>query len=99
MFWELTLLNRLYKQNEFCRVKPRMHKDRVIFAINTGDKFATVLFKAQREDKIVTENELFEYFDLEHSETGEIQKHFMSSHEHDKEYYRYTELHFGYHVL
>jgi hypothetical protein len=72
MFWELTLLNRLYKQNEFCRIKPRMHRDRVIFAHNSGDKFCTVLQKIQKDDKIASETEILEYFGIDYSELGEV---------------------------
>jgi hypothetical protein len=41
MFWEATMLNRLHKTNEYCRIKPRMHKDRVIYVVNDQLKFVS----------------------------------------------------------
>ena len=51
------MLNRLYKTNEFCRIKCRMHNDRVIFALNqTGLTFVGNLTKLSREDHYASES-------------------------------------------
>jgi hypothetical protein len=89
MFWELTLLNRLYKENDFCKVKARMHLDRIIFVHNQSDRFATTLYKSQKEDKFISEARVLQYFNIEYSEVGHIANLHSGSEgrENDKEYY------------
>lgn len=48
MLWEATMLNRLYKSNEFGRIKPRMHNDKVIYVMTESNKFASSLCKIQK---------------------------------------------------
>ena len=66
------MLNRLYKSNEFGRIKPRMHNDRVIYVLTPGVKFANLLCKALKDDNILPESELLSFFKIDHSELGGI---------------------------
>ncbi len=38
MIFETILLNRLYKCNDFAKIKPRILKDKVVFALTENDK-------------------------------------------------------------
>ena len=64
MFWELTMLNRLYKTDEFCRMKCRMYNDRVIFALGEGTCFMKNLFKVQRDDVYENTTTILSYFNI-----------------------------------
>jgi len=54
MIFETILLNRLYKSNNFARIKPRILKDKVVFAITDNYKLSSTgtLAKAQASDII-----------------------------------------------
>lgn len=97
MYWEVTLLNRLYKTSEFCRVKARMQNDKVVFVVNAGEKLQTVLFKVQKEDAWVSEREVLEHFGIETVETGQLLAYQREVK--DLEYYQHMELHFVYQAL
>ncbi len=81
------MVNRLYKTNEFCRLKPRMHNDRVIYAVNDGLKFANNFQKLQKEDTYVNEMEVLSYFGIEYADLGDIPKYYHEQRQNDKEYY------------
>ncbi len=76
MIWEATMVNRLYKSNEFCKIKPRMHNDRVIYAVNPQLKFANTFQKIQKDDTYATESEVLNYFGLEYGDLGDIPKYY-----------------------
>ena len=99
MLWEATMVNRVYKTNEFCRLKPRMHNDRVIYAVNDGLKFANNFQKLQKDDTFASEMEVLTYFGIEYAELGDIPKYYHQQRENDKEYYQFSELHFCYQIL
>lgn len=50
------MLNRLYKANEFCRIKPRMHNDKLIYITNDNLKFANTLSRLVKGEQVVSEN-------------------------------------------
>ena len=56
------MLNRLYKSNEFGRIKPRMHNDKVIYVLTPGIKFANALCKVLKDDDPISESELLSFF-------------------------------------
>ena len=68
MIWEATMLNRLFKSNEFGKVKPRMHRDRIIYVMTDSPKFANILSKVQKDEHVVCEIEILYYFDIDYKE-------------------------------
>jgi len=66
MIHETILLNRIYKTNEFAKIKPRIVQDRLIFVlvVNPPQKLGTTLTNEQEGDEIVSHDELLEYFDI-----------------------------------
>jgi hypothetical protein len=55
MYWELTMLNKLYKSVEFNKVKAKVHKDRIVFVQTENIKTPNVLNKLQKNENAVTE--------------------------------------------
>jgi len=87
MLWELTLLNRITKQNDFGKIKPRVVEDRLVFVIGDSPKFSTTLCKAQPEDSVP---------DVESLVKSYIGVDFASDQD---ELYKYTYLAFFHSVL
>lgn len=67
MILETILSNRVYRSNEFTRLKPRMKEDRVIFAITNQYKLIHCggLLKAQETDELVDHALVNEAFGLD----------------------------------
>ena len=74
MIFETILLNRLHKSNEFSRLKPRIHEDRVVFAITDNLKLCATgnLTKAQPSDALCSMADTEEFFDCKTSTSGDI---------------------------
>jgi hypothetical protein len=68
MLWEATMLNRLYKSQEFGRVKPKMYNDRLIYVIDDSPKYVSHLAKISASEKVVEESEILIYFDISDEE-------------------------------
>ena len=50
MFWEISVLNKIYKTNSFTRIRPRAHSGRAIYVISNDLKFSTVMTELQEGD-------------------------------------------------
>ena len=64
MIYETILLNRLHKSNNFAKIKPRILKDKVVFAITDQEKLCAsgTLSKAKPADLLVTQAKVEEFF-------------------------------------
>jgi hypothetical protein len=60
MIFETILLNRLYKTNDFARIKPRILEDKVIFALTNNYKLCSTgtLIKALPTDITATQDQV-----------------------------------------
>ena len=74
MIYETILLNRLYKSNNFAKIKPRIHMDKVIFAVTDQAKLCATgqLAKAQPTDILATQQEVETFFQCETSPVGDV---------------------------
>ena len=93
------MLNRLHKTNEYCRIKPRMHKDRVIYVVNDQLKFVSNFQKVNKEDRYASESEVLAFFAVEHAEIGRVIGYYEGQKTCDREYYMLSELYFAYWAL
>ena len=85
MLWECTMLNRLYKSNDFGRIKPRMHNDKIIYVKTESNKFASNLTKVQKAETAISQNLILEYFDINVSEVGSLIKMYNNFAETDQD--------------
>jgi len=59
MLWEISVLNKIYKNNSFSRIKSRVHEGKRIYAISNTNKFSSVLIELETGDQInCSSNEL-----------------------------------------
>ena len=104
MIYEIILLNRIFKTNEFGRIKARVHQieDRLVYVqSNTGvNKVGGVLTKVQQDDYgSVGEEQINLFFDIDEDEAAQIKECHKVSAGMDGQIYLYSHLHFAYQAL
>jgi len=69
MLWEISVLNKIYKTNNFSRLKSRVHNGRKVYVISSNNKFSSVVTELEKGDEINCNNDedlLRKYFGAKH---------------------------------
>ena len=104
MIYEIILLNRIFKTNEFGRIKARVHQveDRLVYvqSSTSANKVGGVLAKVQNDDyECVDDGRIDEFIGISEEEAEHIKECHRVSAGIDGQIYLYAPLQFAYQAL